>query len=242
MHLIDLRLDTGRLLRFVHSHGHNRGGDEDLGYALHAWLAAVCGELAPLSYRVFEQKDRGLRLLGYAPAAIEQLREHVALFAEPLPAAVCDWEAAVGKAMPDAWLAGRRLRFELRACPVSRGKHGERDVFLAAVDWAKANAATMPEREPVYCDWLTRQFTDTAELHALRMTGFRLVSSYRRCHDGNGRAHASQRLLRPDALLEGECTIRDPDAFSTLLARGIGRHRAFGFGMLLLKPSQGKNR
>jgi len=30
--------------------------------------------------------------------------------------------------------------------------------------------------------------------------------------------------------------VRDPTGFAALLARGVGRHRAFGFGMLLLRP------
>jgi CRISPR system Cascade subunit CasE len=28
----------------------------------------------------------------------------------------------------------------------------------------------------------------------------------------------------------------DADKFAALLARGVGRHRAFGYGMLLLSP------
>jgi len=35
----------------------------------------------------------------------------------------------------------------------------------------------------------------------------------------------------------GVLQVRDSAAFAALLARGIGRHRAFGFGMLLLKPA-----
>jgi CRISPR system Cascade subunit CasE len=31
--------------------------------------------------------------------------------------------------------------------------------------------------------------------------------------------------------------VADPAAFAQLLARGVGRHRAFGLGMLLLRPS-----
>ncbi|WP_083761830.1 type I-E CRISPR-associated protein Cas6/Cse3/CasE [Alkalilimnicola ehrlichii MLHE-1] len=45
------------------------------------------------------------------------------------------------------------------------------------------------------------------------------------------------RLVRPDALVTGRLTVRDPDTFATLVARGVGRHRAFGFGMLLLRPA-----
>ena len=41
----------------------------------------------------------------------------------------------------------------------------------------------------------------------------------------------------PDAVMRGVLTITDPDAFSSLLASGIGRHRAYGYGMLLLRPA-----
>ena len=34
------------------------------------------------------------------------------------------------------------------------------------------------------------------------------------------------------------CTVTDPVAFVGLLARGMGRHRSYGYGMLLLRPPQ----
>jgi CRISPR system Cascade subunit CasE len=40
----------------------------------------------------------------------------------------------------------------------------------------------------------------------------------------------------PDAVLRGRLQIEDGNGFARLVARGIGRHRAFGFGMLLLMP------
>jgi CRISPR system Cascade subunit CasE len=52
---------------------------------------------------------------------------------------------------------------------------------------------------------------------------------------------AAGRSLRhqegPDASFEGVLTVAEPGAFALLLARGIGRHRAFGFGMVLLRPA-----
>ena len=40
----------------------------------------------------------------------------------------------------------------------------------------------------------------------------------------------------PDAIMHGALIVSDPGAFHALLARGVGRHCAFGFGMLLLRP------
>jgi len=46
-----------------------------------------------------------------------------------------------------------------------------------------------------------------------------------------------KKLERPQALLKGVLTVKESNTFNRLLARGIGRHRAFGYGMLLLKPA-----
>ena len=51
------------------------------------------------------------------------------------------------------------------------------------------------------------------------------------------RRRGNARLVRPSAVLEGTLSITDPVEFRQTLARGIGRHRAFGFGMLLLRPA-----
>jgi CRISPR system Cascade subunit CasE len=43
---------------------------------------------------------------------------------------------------------------------------------------------------------------------------------------------------RPDATFRGTLRVDDPARFAAAaLARGVGRHRAFGFGMLLLRPA-----
>ena len=43
-------------------------------------------------------------------------------------------------------------------------------------------------------------------------------------------------LEGPDATVHGTMTVTDPTAFARLLAHGVGRHRAYGYGMLLLRP------
>ena len=53
------------------------------------------------------------------------------------------------------------------------------------------------------------------------------------------RRTARPRLRKPDVTMQGALTVRDPPQFDALLRRGVGRHRAFGFGMLLLRPDRG---
>lgn len=239
MHMIDLRLWPDRLVRHAQTQGHNRAHDEDLGYAIHSWLKDALGELAPRTFRPMEQRDGSIRLLGYDKADADAIREHVQRFATPQAMAVCDWDSAASKPIDGiAWREGQTLGFEVRTCPVVRGKLGERDAFLAQLP--DGGEPTANSRAGVYRDWLVSRLYGAASLDegTFNLKAFRLVSTWRQgCSAGKQDRRTGRRVVRPDALLSGRVTVRDPDAFQTLLYNGIGRHRAFGFGMLLLRPT-----
>jgi len=84
----------------------------------------------------------------------------------------------------------------------------------------------------VYRDWLVRQLAaggavaETVSLDAIRRT--RVVR--------RGRDRTLSAPEGPDVTASGVLHVAEPDLFVALLARGVGRHRAFGFGMLLLRP------
>jgi len=236
MYMIDLPLDASKLMRFAWGQGHGRAADEDFGYAAHAWLAATLGDIGPKPFRLMENRN-GLRLLGYTASPLDAQIEHARTYANPTALEVCDWSASAGKAMPSNWKTGRRLGFEVRACPISRAER-ERDIFLVAVSRAEATETEPPSRPQVYVDWLARQLVandaTSVDAEALRLIGFRRVRGQRNARANGGVRHHG--IERPDALFSGELIVHDPEAFSRLLARGVGRHRAFGFGMLLLRP------
>lgn len=239
MYMIDLPLDAGALTRFSWRQGHaarRRPGDEDFGYAAHAWLRAALAEQALRPFRLMETRA-GLRLLGYATVGLDALVQQARDFALPEAFKVCHWAAAAGKEMPAVWTAGRRLGFELRACPIVRGER-ERDAYLVEVDHARTSGREPASRAQVYADWLVRQLgrdnAALAERRTLSLIGFRRVQALRQSRSGHGARH--QGVERPDALFSGELAVDDPAAFARLLERGVGRHRAFGFGMLLLRP------
>ena len=50
-----------------------------------------------------------------------------------------------------------------------------------------------------------------------------------------------RRLEGPDAVVHGTLTITDPSAFANMLSKGIGRHRSYGYGMILVRPPQRQN-
>jgi len=235
--MIDMRLLPGRLVAHAQQQGHNVAQDEDFGYAVHAWLRAALGDLSPRVFRILEQRHGDLRLLGYGPADAASIREHVQQFASPLAAEVCRWPDVASKPLDGAvWRAKQQLRFEVRVCPVVRGKDGERDAFLAQLP---AEGEPAPAgRVDVYRKWLAARVSGGARVEdeSVRLKAFRLVNIWRQGFSPSAAERKGRRLVRPDALLTGRLTVEAPAAFAALLETGIGRHRAFGFGMLLLSP------
>ena len=140
---------------------------------------------------------------------------------------------------PLDWPTGQRLGFELRIRPVLRTSEGkERDVYLAAVD-KHAPTDTQLSRETIYAEWLCTELArgNAATIEDMQLEGFRLSASLRKGTPGLGKRPA-RRVAGPDATFKGHLSVRDPAGFAALLSRGIGRHRAFGFGMLLLRPPE----
>jgi CRISPR system Cascade subunit CasE len=233
MNILQITLRPDRLLRFAAAQGIARAEDEDLGYACHAWLRAMFGELAPKPFRLFEAAaGKPARLLAYSTAGDDALRKHARSFAEPLAHAAWDEEGIAGRPMPDDWQPGRRLGFEVLVCPMSRRDDSEKDVFLRRIDLAPD---APHDRAQVYAEWFAKQVAPAARLISARLDGFRRIRLLRRsAAAGGGRRLVT--LERPHALIAGELAIEQPETFAALLARGVGRHRAFGYGMLLLRP------
>lgn len=230
--LMQCHPDPRRLAAWATRFGLTVGGD-DLGYALHTLLTTAFGEAAPKPFRHFGDK-RGL--LAYTTQDAEHL-QLAAQTAAPEVHSALGLERLATRSFPTEWATGRRLGFELRVRPVLRTKEGrERDVFLAEVNKRGAAEGDL-SREEIYAGWLAKELArgGAANIESLQLGGFRLTASLRKGSAAEGKRPA-RRVAGPDALFSGELVVRDPDAFAALLARGVGRHRAFGFGMLLLRP------
>jgi CRISPR system Cascade subunit CasE len=234
-HLIHLRPNLNRLLPWAQRQGLVADlGQGDLGYAFHAALKAAFGDFAPqpFSYRA------GQGLLAYSAQA-QELQAACAL-ARPEAADMLGLDASpqspglLIRPFPQSWKAGQWLAFELRVRPVVRKDDKELDAFLSAVERL---SDAVPTREAVYADWLKRQFGAAADLHEVRMTEFKLSGVLRRGAAQAEGARPKRAVQGPDATFTGVLQVRDGEAFAALVARGIGRHRAFGYGMLLLKPA-----
>jgi CRISPR system Cascade subunit CasE len=211
--------------------------DGDLGYAFHALLSAAFGELAPKPFRYLGAKQG---LLAYTDQPPNALRESAAM-ATPDVARALGLDSLATRAFPEVWRRDQALAFEVRVRPVLRTRDGrERDVFLHAIESA-ASTTHDTNREAVYVDWLGRQFADhhhAARLVRAGMDAFRLSRVIRRGSVTDSGPRRARPIVGPEAVFKGVLQVGDSDAFTRMMQRGIGRHRAFGFGMVLLKPAR----
>ena len=190
--------------------------------------------LQPFRLLVAPRAQRGT-IYAYAERPADDLRRDAAAVIGPSHAEVVALDGLRSLPRPaDGWVAGQRLGFDLRMRPVVRlasaaggfAKGAEIDAFLA-----EALRSDDPRaRGTVYLDWLAHRLMPAAELDP---SGSRLHAFQRSNANRNGRS-----LDGPDAIIHGNLTVTDPAAFADLLARGIGRHRSYGYGMLLLRPPQ----
>lgn len=247
LHFLYLPLSSQRAAAFGKRH---RAMSSDRGYLVHGVLAAVFGDRAPKPFSIAGDTGERLSVYAYADRDLAALREARDPFAPPDVDALIDWEAAAAKPMP-ALAAGMRLAFSVRVCPTVRlgrtpagGKTSgaEIDAYLAAIDKWEAGGAPqpMPGRDAIYLDWFRAALDRAggAELESLRVAGFQLEDLMRKSGNRGDAVRPAAELRRhPAATMEGVLRVTEAEPFARLLARGVGRHRAFGFGMLLLRKA-----
>jgi CRISPR system Cascade subunit CasE len=245
LHLLRLMPDMAALARWVAATG-QRALQEDTGYALHAALRAAFGDAAPKPFALLERPG-SLQLIGYSrkPAELLERALSQAEISDPGAAAALGLsppQGALIRQMPPTWRAGEHLSFEVRVAPVVRsrqqpgGGYPEIDAAFHP-DFASAAAG---DREAAHRAWLARELSrgGAASLVSARALSFRLSPIARRhaLADGQRSRRTTQPGLLPDLTVRGQLQVREPLAFDALLARGLGRHRSFGFGCLLLAP------
>ena len=252
-HMVQLYLDPRRLVQLGKMQGLSLART-DTNYLVHCALGELFGDAAPKPFVVDDDPrtvqdsarhhgDRYVRVLGYADAKDDILRDEAKLCPNPTIGSLCDWDRFCSTEMPTSFREGRHLQFELRACPVVRkasageGPEGqtwnagdELDAFLSE---AWENPDTTLDREAVYREWLTRQceIRGGAEPQSIGMTRFSIERMTRR----NGPDRTADTIKRPDVTLTGKLEVTDGDAFVDLLRSGIGRHKSFGYGMLKVR-------
>lgn len=237
--MISMNFFADHLMRLGLERGLPLGADN--GYLLHMQLYELFGQQAPKPFAVVGTQGKRIHVLGYSAIEHHQLQAIAESNCGPIVYRGCDWATLKSKELPRTWNSGQRLAFDVCVCPVVRmasaGKHhrkgAEVDAFLQRC-WQIDDPHVSVSREEVYRDWLTGHLErNGARLEHAKLTGFLQARLLRRTQGATRKAKGVQ---RPVAMLSGELEIMEGSQFTTYLAQGIGRHKSFGFGMLLIRP------
>ena len=256
-HLVHAPLDLTAFNQWAKTRGLVRRRTFDAGFALHVLLTAMFGPRALQPFRVFAPQRRRLgSLYAYSQSDADALRRTADTVAPPECLTALNPAKLRSKAMPRAFEPGQQLGFDIRVRPVKRlrrsihdsqsgevvSQGAECDAFRVAAmqrfphGWNTRPGGTPHEphslrgqRGEVYFQWLAERLGDAATVepgncHLASFARSRIVRGAGRGPEG------------PDATLHGTLTVAAPDGFHRLVRHGIGRHKAYGYGMLLLRP------
>lgn len=253
-HMVHAPIDVRALMKWAGLRGLMRRGTFDDGWALHVLLSGMFGKGVLQPFRIFWSDRRRMgTLYGYASDDGAVLRETATTVAPPEYCAIIRPGQIRTKQMPRTFRSGQRLGFEMRARPVRRvyedvrdAKHGkvvkkgaEVDAFWLEKLRSPADDATaspplpsgaVAQREHCYRQWLTARLASAAEVKACRLRSYRRAKAVRGPTVVEG----------PDVVLQGEVEVGDTSQFAHVLRHGVGRHKAYGYGMLLLRPANSR--
>lgn len=224
MHLVQFSLSYLHLCQVYPN------GIDDVNYATHAALDSNFGPSVVKPFSIVGDKpnsDHTFKVLAYSDHDADALQELASELATP------EWYACVksvvSKPMPKTWAAGRELRLGLRTCPVRRSGNTEGDLFMSAV-----RSDPTSDRHQVYSAWVSSLLEDSGAVtlqQAPVVERFHTSRVVRRDQETKAVRH----VTIPDVTFDLNVVVKDGERFNELLCSGVGRHRSFGFGMILVR-------
>ena len=229
-----------------------RTDTKDKDQAVHRILLETFGPLTPRPHRLIlpKFKSKHPTIYGYTQADAPQLRAKAQACANPLQSTIIPANTILTKPMPTNWHTGEKFAFDMRIRPIVRfssprhspseapgasipqppAPHGEADVYIQDVISRRNNNLTARDMTTVYAEWLAALFDRQggASLDRNSVT----LQSFRKTPKSHKNPTSSQ---GPDAVLYGNLTVGNPVAFANLIANGAGRHKAYGYGMVIIR-------
>ena len=252
-HLVYFPLSLRKFNRWVANRDLIRNNVFDRGYALHVFLSGIFGKSILQPFRVFATRDgHTASIYAYSEKDSKSLQEVAYEVATPDSLTVIDLDDILSKHMRFEFPQNQTLGFDIRVRPVRRLKRelndnlsnkvfvkgSEIDVFLWNAirhypHYSKSEGSNAIKagnsRSNIYVDWLVERFRGSVEIDSNQCR----LSSYERSRIWRGNAVG---LDGPDAVLHGSLIVKHPETFATFVRKGIGRHKAYGYGMILLRP------
>lgn len=192
-------------------------GDEDS--ATHALVAEFFGRQTFQPFRYREIAGRGGILNGYTQALAEELQDMVDMAGGPDSSSMIQGPILTKPMYQPK--PGQMVGFEIKVTPIVRliGSKREKDAYLHDIDKGLPD-----DRELSYANWLTKRLEPCCSVETIRLIRHASYPTMRKKH----------RHTVNSAVMQGTVTVTDAPGFAEMMERGVGRQKAYGYGMLTL--------
>mgnify|MGYP000563153950 CR=1 FL=1 len=126
--------------------------------------------------------------------------------------------------VPNSIPRGSEIPFDVKVIPIRRQQETRKEIDVHTHN--KMAGMTLIPKES-YFEWMEERLGVGVLLDFER---FHIVDSQRRTSLRKGKV-----ISKKEISVSGVMKIIDPDDFQAILKRGIGRHKSYGFGMILLR-------
>jgi CRISPR system Cascade subunit CasE len=234
--MVQASLDQAMISTLAREESLPRNVSDD--YLTHLALVRLFGEARPQPWMRIRTRGRWMELLAYTDRDAASLHEAAKVHADPRIYQGCDWDGLASKPMPSEWREGSQFRYETKIAPTVRrsADRSEVDAFLAE---CHRRPDAILDRSSVYAGWLESRARG-AKIRSVEVVRFSLEQVTRRNHGEQERR--STRSTIPAVTVRGLLEVRDGAEFGQTMMRGVGRHRAFGFGMIVLRSVEERGR
>lgn len=232
-HLIHFNLNPRRFGAWSATRSPRGAEGGDPQHMMHVLLSALFGKGLAQPFRLFEPQTGDWSVYAHSVMSAEELARTANLVGTPEMLSIISIGDMWGKPLPTQVPAGTRIGFDVRLSPMMRTEKAEQDAYAAMAkqlfpDDPDGMARAGLTREGVYRDWFAKRLEGAGELEEVRMSSFRRVPMFRSGH----------RFTAPEIVLHGDLRVTDPERFRALHHHGVGRGKAYGFGLLLLRPAR----
>lgn len=210
----------------------------DYGYLSHAFMRKAFCETSPQPFTV-KRIDNTLSIIGMSHVDVCEIQDSFCPEGDSLLNEIVASIRMKSMRLPDYYAENTQIRFSAQCCPVRRssktGKSVEKDAYLCELEHSEREKRKPMTRHECYLEWLSKRMVNTgATLVEYDIRDFLLSTPSRR----GGKDHSGSPFIigdRPRVEFYGVLSVEDPVKFSASLMAGIGRHKAFGYGMIDLQ-------
>ena len=182
-------------------------------------------------YSLFPEEEKERNRILYVDKEVRKDHRVLWILSQIEPQMKFEKEKMQTKPVSEDFLNHKRYSFEIVLNPVKKSKESGKLVAIRIPPKTKENE-NLQERAKELLDW----FFQKAEQNGFAPDQEKLQFLPKPTQTFSQKDHKEQTVVHNKVLFSGTLTVTDPERFRQAFEQGIGKAKAFGFGLLQLVP------